>query len=1072
MKKLLFLLTICTAALCASATIRYVTPEGDDANDGLSADAPKLTIQNAIKASSSGDEVYVSAGMYNEAITLKDGVHIRGGYNATFLMRDIDVFSTIVDGTDVNKRLIDVSADCTVPTYVEGLILQNADHTSDGGGARIRGNVIMSRCIVRNCNGGGGGGINANASSADAPAQILNTTVELCNATGSGGGVYLYKNAIMDGCIVRGCDGQYGAVRIKAGCIARNCLLYNNSCTVDGWPATAGFYNPEGQVINCTVCNNYSAAGYAGIHSVSEVYNSIFWGNSAAEGFKDPVNFIVQGKSSDNFADQGFDGESFTTYHMSTTNMADNGPQFNNPTTFIGIPTTDEQITEMREADFSLLSTSPLINQGNKDKAPEKDILGVSRPIGGNVEPGAYEYDPDAAPTLVTGVDIYEVEVTVIEKKKVAVSAIISPANASDKRLTWSSDDPTIASVDALGMITGVKEGETDVHVTTVDGGFTDAVHVIVNAAPPVRYPAEVVEADALYKIEDYTIPSFIAFLVAKEAARIDSADIDNDLTVIPARVAEMEKAIEKLVGKDEPYNMVATFNGDPATHMGFCWFTNGGVTDGEVQLLAKANATEEDFATVDGLITLQAEATTTVPLHITPIQENETPAYDICTAAGLPRNTKFTYVSHKAQATELTPGTAYSWRVGFDGHWSDIAQFVTKDAEQGNFSFVYMTDSHIQDAEYIDEARLCADAVIKNESDAKFCVFPGDFVETGGATNSEWQWERWFEEAVNPVLKNMAMVVTDGNHDDSPNLNYDYHFNTDWGFYNVAETKPQFHGITYSFEYGDVLFLVFSLQDYWRAHGTDKVDFKCTYLSTDIRNWFLDQIEKHPNTKYRVTLAHKNIFSASGHQHDSETPLFREFMLPIFKECEIDLAIQGHDHCYEVIGPVDPDTRTAITSDISGVTASTGGTSENMTGLSGGTFTTDHGTVYFIGATCGAKRYYPLTREQMDADIAKHKVTNYYDLVTSKFGQPEAPSYTRFNVSAECIELKTYKVASDGTPSIYNTIKVKNNKPSSITTSITDTQASNAGEKFIRDGQIFIRKDGHTYNILGERIQ
>ena len=600
------------------------------------------------------------------------------------------------------------------------------------------------------------------------------------------------------------------------------------------------------------------------------------------------------------------------------------------------------------------------------------------------------------------------------------------------------------------------------------------------------------VEAEATYHIEDYTIPSFIPYLVAKEVAKIDSMDPDNVdlLPTIPEKVAAMQARIAELQPKEQPYNQIATIYGDPATHMGFCWFTNGGITDGVVQLLPMADATAEDFTESNGVIEVSAQ-TTNANLHYTPIQASESPKYDICTAAGLPRNTKFDYVSHKAQATTLTPGTVYSWRVGFDGHWSDIAQFITKDANQGDFSFLYMTDSHIQDYEYIDQARQCAEAVVKNEPDAKFCLFPGDFADTGGATNSEWQWEQWFEGSMRPALNKMPFVPTDGNHDDSPSLNYDFHFNTDWGFANAAETKPQFKGITYSFVYGDVLFLVYSLQDWWRAQGSSDKNMKSTYLSKDVANWFKDQIAKHPNTKYRVTLSHKNIFSGAGHHTDDECPLIRDIMIPILKECEIDLAIQGHDHCYEVMGPVDPDTWTVVPGSITDTTRvapeATGRweRSENKTGLEGGTFKTDEGTLYFIGATCGRKRYEPHNRALMEEeyttdpsilfDYHHHNVNNLFDLFTTKFGQPGTPSYSRFNVPADGIEVITYKTDAEGNKTVFNTINVKRDKPHTVPQGFenpnADTKARD-GEKFIRNGQLLIIKNDKTYTTLGTEVK
>ena len=52
-----------------------------------------------------------------------------------------------------------------------------------------------------------------------------------------------------------------------------------------------------------------------------------------------------------------------------------------------------------------------------------------------------------------------------------------------------------------------------------------------------------------------------------------------------------MYAAAENLVDKHEPYNMIANINGNPRTRMAFAWFTNEGVTDGVVQIIAKENA-------------------------------------------------------------------------------------------------------------------------------------------------------------------------------------------------------------------------------------------------------------------------------------------------------------------------------------------------------------------------------------------------------------------------------------------------------------------------------------------------
>ena len=61
------------------------------------------------------------------------------------------------------------------------------------------------------------------------------------------------------------------------------------------------------------------------------------------------------------------------------------------------------------------------------------------------------------------------------------LTAFVSPTDAEDKSVEWASADEQVATVDTEGNVTGVGAGETDVTVTTVDGGFTASCHVTVN---------------------------------------------------------------------------------------------------------------------------------------------------------------------------------------------------------------------------------------------------------------------------------------------------------------------------------------------------------------------------------------------------------------------------------------------------------------------------------------------------------------------------------------------------------------------------------------------------------------
>lgn len=583
--------------------------------------------------------------------------------------------------------------------------------------------------------------------------------------------------------------------------------------------------------------------------------------------------------------------------------------------------------------------------------------------------------------------------------------------------------------------------------------------------APAKSLQIPLSEMDSVYKIEDYTIPSFTPFLVAKEAAKADPTE---------ANMEALYQKIAELKSYQYPYNVVVNINGDPSTRMAFAWYTNNRMTEGQVQLTPITDITTLNtvFDTATTVITIPATPTTTKKSRYA-IGASGIPA-----ASGVPMSTKYQYTSHKAIAENLTPNTTYAYRVGVEDAWSEVAYFTTAPINEPDvseeFTFIYMTDSHILDQGYVDDVRSTATAAANNIPEAKFCVFPGDFVETGGNGNAEWEWERWFEEAMRPVIKQMPIVPTDGNHDDSSNQNYSYHFNTDNQFKENAETKPQFDGITYSFMYGDVLFLVFSMQDYWKG-SPNMSDLTCSYLTNDVGNWFRNQVAAHPEAKLRVALVHKNIFSGSGHQEDDETPLFRATMLPIMKECEIDLVMQGHDHCYEVIGPVNPDTKTPILDAITDREEVP--TNVSTSGYKGGTFKVDDGTLYFIGATCGSKRYYPYSRAEMENYYDDHNVKNYFDLFTGMFGQPGSPSYSSFTVKDATITINSYTADENGNSTLFNTFQVVRTKAHTPLTGIEDIHIDhipqvNGVTKLLYKGQLVLVRNGIAYDVLGRVIE
>ena len=71
----------------------------------------------------------------------------------------------------------------------------------------------------------------------------------------------------------------------------------------------------------------------------------------------------------------------------------------------------------------------------------------------------------------VEGITIYRSEIPLTVGQKEILHAAISPVNASNKAVDWSTDDAAIATVEN-GLVTAVAEGETKIKATTREGGF------------------------------------------------------------------------------------------------------------------------------------------------------------------------------------------------------------------------------------------------------------------------------------------------------------------------------------------------------------------------------------------------------------------------------------------------------------------------------------------------------------------------------------------------------------------------------------------------------------------------
>jgi len=87
----------------------------------------------------------------------------------------------------------------------------------------------------------------------------------------------------------------------------------------------------------------------------------------------------------------------------------------------------------------------------------------------------------------VTGVNVVPSTLGLITGGTGFVYDTVSPSNAFDLNVNWSSSNTSVATVDSTGLVTAIAVGSATITGTTVDGGYTDTCAVTVSA-PSVRY--------------------------------------------------------------------------------------------------------------------------------------------------------------------------------------------------------------------------------------------------------------------------------------------------------------------------------------------------------------------------------------------------------------------------------------------------------------------------------------------------------------------------------------------------------------------------------------------------------
>lgn len=347
---------------------------------------------------------------------------------------------------------------------------------------------------------------------------------------------------------------------------------------------------------------------------------------------------------------------------------------------------------------------------------------------------------------------------------------------------------------------------------------------------------------------------------------------------------------------------------------------------------------------------------------------------------------------------TGLTPGTTYEYQVvATDAtntvNTSSISTFKTENSNNTSTKFLVFGDSQsgiAADPEYTPWYNTIQEAYAQNK-DANFAVNLGDLVEIG---QNYQHWNNWFS-AAQGVIDNIPEMPVQGNHETYQSNAYNSSSPQDFvNQFSVPQNGPYGHiGQTYSYNYGNVHFVVLDSQEDEEAPGDDSfLQQQAAWLENDLTN---------NAQKWTIVMFHKTPYYNKATRNN---PAVKDIFTPVIEKHHVDIVFNGHDH----------------------------GLSRTYA-INGDNYYTDFskGTVYYVTGRSGNKCYADLNNKVWDAFFSDTQDSPTYEVVSVVNGKLTVDAY-KYNTFAP--NAANPKMISYAAPTKIDTLTIDKDNPANST--------------------------------------
>lgn len=234
-----------------------------------------------------------------------------------------------------------------------------------------------------------------------------------------------------------------------------------------------------------------------------------------------------------------------------------------------------------------------------------------------------------------------------------------------------------------------------------------------------------------------------------------------------------------------------------------------------------------------------------------------------------------------KATLTNLSPATRYYYQIVLGSEKSKVYSFKTPANDGSSTSFAFLTDTQSADVNTFNKVNDLAKALKLKDQNLNMVYMTGDIVDRGGYSA---QWDAFFKGCTE--FEGYQQGTLPGNHeyyhDDDPGY-------IDASFYNAFYNNPQ-NGpsdrlnSSYYFIYNEILFINLD------TISRNNIDLEAH------KAWFRQVVAEHP-TRWIIVGSHAGCISAGVYAYDASYMMSN--WQEVFEECQVDLALSGHEHIY-----------------------------------------------------------------------------------------------------------------------------------------------------------------------------